>query len=157
MSKRYLLLLTFLIILIIAIAAIYFISHSKPTTSTDITSSAIVNVEFPKTEEDYPADWPEELKFPPEIILVDSKTGFSADGNKKGWMAKFRFHGNPQNAERIIANQFKELDWTISEKHEFDSGGYLLLIEKEDGDGIITIEKDPNENTQSIILATYFP
>jgi hypothetical protein len=115
------------------------------------------NVDFPSEQTQYPADWPDELKFPNEFVLVDSSSGKLPENTVQGWAAKFRYKGKPSEAEKVMSPFLKERGWTIVESHRLDSGGYSLLIQLEQGSGIIIIDDDPNTMSESLIIATIFP
>lgn len=117
----------------------------------------LAKVEFPNEQIQYPSDWPEELKFPSEFTLVDSSSGTLPEGIAQGWAAKFRYQGKPFEAEKAISLFLVGKRWSVVEKNEFDSGGYSLLIQRGNGNGIIVVDDDPNSSSRSVIIVTIFP
>jgi len=116
------------------------------------------NVTFPSEKIQYPSDWPNELKFPKDFMLVDSTSGLLPGASTKGFSAKLRYKGIPFEAEKIISSFFKDNKWSIVETDKLDSGGFSLLIQHNNkGNGIIVIDADPNNSLQTIIIATIFP
>jgi hypothetical protein len=144
------------IIVLMAFVGYYlYLNYYLPKTAT--LPPPLANVDFPTEQVQYPADWPDELKFPEDLVLTDSSSGTLPDSAAMGWSAKLRFQGKPLEAEKIISAYFKDKGWTIVESTELDSGGFSLIIQREQGNGIIVIDTDPNNSSQTIIIATVFP
>jgi hypothetical protein len=133
-----------------------FVPKDPPTTDNQITS-AITNIEFPLESVEYPQNWPEDLKLPDGIILVDSKSGLAPEGDRQGWLGKFRFTGDPSEAERLISIHFSESGWKTRRIGEFASGGFVLLLEKDQSDGLVVVDIDPEDPSQVIIAVSCFP
>jgi hypothetical protein len=145
---------------LILIAFIILIVIKLPQKSTSINlalSSAIVNLEFPTSKIPYPSDWPEDIQFPEDLILVEANSGTATDGERQGWSGKFRCSCTPNEAEKIIMDDLKGKDWSQVENMRLEAGGVVFIVEKEPGEGIIIIDYDPDDDKQSIILATFFP
>jgi hypothetical protein len=117
----------------------------------------LASVEFPSEQTQYPVDWPDELKFPSGFMLVDSSSGTLPESTAQGWAAKFRYQGKPSEATKLISSFMEEKRWTIVENNKLDSGGFSLLIQREQGNGIIVIDSDPSDAAQTLIIATIFP
>lgn len=135
----------------------YYLYTHRAVSSIQPLHPPLANVNFPTDQIPYPVDWPEELKFPDEFVLVDSSSGTLPKGIIQGWAAKFRYKGNPSDVDIAISSFLIEKGWSIIEKSKLDSGGYSILIMMENGTGIIAIDKDPNKTSQSLIIVTIFP
>jgi hypothetical protein len=117
------------------------------------------NVEFPTEKINYPRDWPVELRYPDEFMLVETSSGSSELGGPKGWAAKLRIEADPQSSADLLASFFTTQGWEINEREELDSGGVLILIERNSGanQGIIVIDPDQTNPSYTNILASVFP
>jgi hypothetical protein len=154
MAKRFVFILTILGIIILGVYILY-LNYYLPTKYT--LPSPLENVEFPTEQEQYPADWLEEFKFPSDFILVDSSSGALPESTVQGWAAKFRYQGTPSEATKAISSYLEKKGWTIVESNELDSSGFSFLIQREKGNGIIIIDTDPNNASQTLVIATIFP
>jgi hypothetical protein len=130
-------------------------NYNRP--SQNSLPSPLEVIEFPAEPTQYPVDWPDDLKFPEEFVLVDSTTGQMPESTTTGWSAKLRYQGKPSDAVELASAFFKEKGWTILQKIQMDSGGFTLILQREQGSGIIVIETDPNNNSETLIVATLFP
>jgi hypothetical protein len=153
MSKK---LIIFAVLLGIVILIGYYVYTNYYLPSTVTLPPPLENVDFPSEPVPYPADWLDELKFPNEFTLVDSSSGTLPEATTQGWAAKFRYQGKPSEATKSISSFMKEKGWTVAE-NKLDSGGNLLLIQREQGSGIIVIDFDPNDASKSLVVATIFP
>jgi hypothetical protein len=118
----------------------------------------LANVEFPTQIAEYPTDWPVELRFPEEFTLADTSSGKLPEQDSVGWSAKLRYHGDPKSAADALSAFLIEQGWQIGQRTDLDSGGVLVLIEKDGGgSGIIVIDSDISDLTYSNIVATVFP
>lgn len=115
------------------------------------------NVEFPSEPTQYPEDWPDDLKFPEDFVLVDSTSGTLPESTTEGWSAKLRYQGKPSDAVELASAFFEEKGWTIFQKTRLDSGGFSLILQREQGSGIVVIDSDPNDASATLIIATLFP
>ncbi len=157
MSKK---LVVSAVILVIAILLGYFgyyIYTNYYLPSTVPLPPPLTNVDFPSEPMPYPTNWLDELKFPSEFTLVDSSSGTLPENVTQGWAAKFRYQGKPSDAAKIISSFLEEKGWTIVENKKLDSGGFSLLIQREQGNGIIVIDTDSSDASQTLIIATIFP
>lgn len=154
MAKRFVIILTILGIIILG-AYILYSNYYLPTKYT--LPSPLENVEFPTEQEQYPVDWFEELKFPSDFILVDSSSGTLPESTTQGWAAKFRYQGTPSDARESSMSFLEEKGWSIIENNKLDSGGYLLLVQREQRSGILIMDTDPNNSALTLIVATMFP
>lgn len=111
-------------------------------------------VPFPSPTIAYPADWPSELRFPESFVLVEATSGTLPDGSTKGWSAKLRFKGSPNQAVEALTLFLGNGGWQIRQL-PLDSGGSLLLVQRQgkSGNGTVIIDPDPSDSTSSRILA----
>lgn len=145
-------------------------SENQPTTTpplgetpTDIllptSSPPLAGVEFPLGTVEYPEDWPIELRYPEEFNLVETSSGSLDPGAPKGWAAKLRFEGDVKRAADLLSSFFTENGWQVSERTDLDSGGILIMIERNAGanQGILVIDLDLTDPAYTNVLATVFP
>lgn len=125
--------------------------------SKTVLPSPLQNVSFPFTETQYTADWPDDLKFPNDFLLVDSSSGTLPEGTAIGWAAKFRYYGSPMEASQAIVLFLSEHEWTVVEDVKLDAEGISLLVQRQDGSGVIVLGTDPNDPSQTLIVASLFP
>lgn len=157
MSRR----LTFTILILgVGILAVYvgnnlYRNYNRP--SQPSLPNPLENVEFPSEPTQYPADWPDELKFPEDFTLLDSTSGILPESTTTGWSAKLKYQGKPSDAVKLASAFLEEKGWTIFQKTQLDSGGFSLILEREQGGGIVIIDADPNDVSASLIIATLFP
>ncbi|MBP6569352.1 MAG: hypothetical protein KA270_19405 [Saprospiraceae bacterium] len=119
-------------------------------------SPPLENVDFPSEQIVYPPDWPDEIRFPKEFVLVDYSSGLLPDNSKEGWSTKLRFYGNPSDAVKEASSYMEDKGWIVLQNDKLDSGGYLLLLQNEQGTGAIVIDPDPGNPSQTIIITTIF-
>lgn len=146
---------TFILILLACLGC--YLSYKQYLSVTPTLSPPLANVEFLSEQEQYPADWPDEFKFPKEFVLVDSSSGVLPESAAMGWSAKLRYSGQPSDAVKAITAFFDNKGWTIVESNQLDTGGFSLLIQRAQGSGIVVIDGDPNNSSQTLIIATLFP
>lgn len=127
------------------------ISDTLPTQPPPLASGY-----FPKETISYPAGWPASLRFPPEFRLLEANIGSVTANSPVGYAAKLRFDGQPKQAEEKLTTFFTSQDWQIYQKTALDSGGFLLIILKNNKaqQGILEIDNDPDNPGQSILIAT---
>lgn len=156
-SNKSLLLLSILgIVIFLGYLGYYlYINYYLPSTIT--LPPPLANVEFPSEQTRYPADWPKDLKFPDEFKPVDFSSGLLPENSTKGWSAKFKYQGEASEVTKIISGFFENKGWTIIEHNELDSGGSALLIQREQGSGVIVIDTDATNSSQTLIIVTLFP
>lgn len=146
-----------IIILGIVIFIAYFLYTNYYLPSTATLPPPLENVDFPSEPVPYPTDWLDELKFPNEFTLVDSSTGTFPEATTQGWAAKLRYQGKPSDATKLISSFMKDKGWIIVEHNKLDSGGVLLVVQREQGNGIITVDVDPINVSQSLVMFVIFP
>lgn len=144
-----------LFISILYLSNYYYAHYYLPSKFT--VPQPLGNVEFSQGQAQYPAGWPDELKFPLAFTLVDSSTGTLSEETTMGWSVKLKFQGKPSDADMAISEFFRDNGWTIVESDQMDSSGYSLLIQRGQGNGIIVLNTDPNNPLQTLIIATIFP
>jgi hypothetical protein len=122
-------------------------------------SPPLEGVEFPSERINYPSDWPVELRYPGEFMLVETSSGSSELGGPKGWAAKLRIEADLHSAADLLASFFTAQGWQIHDREELDSGGVLILLEKKNGanQGILVFDSDLTDPSYTNILATVFP
>jgi hypothetical protein len=157
MSKKIFVILIILIIVVLGAYFGYYYYKNYYLPSTIRLPPPLANIEFPLVQVQYPPDWPNELKLPQDFILTDFASGILPEASTKGWSAKYRYQGKPAEANRIISAYFESKGWIIIENYKLDSGGFSLLIQRNQGDGIIVIDTDPNNSLQTLIITTLFP
>ena len=121
-----------------------------------IDPSSLAIVEFPYEAAQYPDDWPADLTFPSKFTLVDSSSGALPVGSKNGWSMKLRYVASPSDAEAAATIFLQSSGWQIVKKEPLDSIGYSILIQGDQGSGIVIIDTDPEDSSSSLILATFF-
>jgi hypothetical protein len=146
-----------LILAILTISLGYFFYTKYYLASQYKLPPPLANVEFPSNPKNYPSDWPADLRFPNDFVLVDSSSGKLPEGMATGWALKLRYEGKPADATNAITSFLKDQRWTIVERNKLDSGGFSLLIQREQGNGIVVIDVDPKNALHSLIIATIFP
>jgi hypothetical protein len=140
----------------VALGAYYFYNNYSHRASATV-SSPLQTTNFSSEPMPYPSGWLDDLRLPEAFTLVDSASGTFPESMVQGWAAKFRFKGNPSDAVKLLSPFLEEKGWKISESHELEAGGFVLLIQKENGNGIFTIDRDQNDKSQTLIAATIFP
>jgi hypothetical protein len=146
------------IVFLIIITGVYiYFTRFYRERATPSLPSPLTAVPFPSEPIQYPADWPGDLKFPKEFVLVDSASGTLPESTAKGWSAKLRFQGKPSEAVTAISGFFEEKGWTIVENDRLDSGGFLLLLRHEQGEGIVIVDTEPSNSSHTLLIATLFP
>jgi hypothetical protein len=144
------------------------ITPATPTRQPDPTSTEIPlptmsppleGVVFPGEKVFYPGDWPGELRFPDDFVLVEASSGNFELGGPKGWAAKLRIEADPHSAADLLASFFMAQGWEINDREELDSGGVLILLERMNGanQGILVVDPDLTDPSYTNILATVFP
>ena len=121
-----------------------------------IDPASLASVEFPSEAAQYPQDWPAELTFPTDFILVDSSSGSLPEGSKKGWSMKLRYAASSSDTEAAVTSFLQGNGWQIVQNEPLDSIGYSILIQRGKSSGIVIIDIDPVESSNSIILSTIF-
>jgi ribosomal protein L40E len=118
----------------------------------------LAGVEFPTQAVDYPSDWPADLRYPESFMLVDTSSG-TLEGGAAGWGGKLRYGGEPQSAADELSSFFAAQGWQVAERAELDSGGVLLLVQRDDGSGSGVIVLDPDVDSPGTTrgLITVFP
>jgi hypothetical protein len=156
MSKKLTIFLVILGVLILIAFFGYYIYMNYYLPSIYHIPPKLANVDFPTEEKQYPTDWPNELKFPDDFLLVDFTSGTMPENSITGWSIKLRYQGKPSSAVEMLSTFFEDSSWTIVENDELDFGGFLLLIQREQGNGVIVIEIDPDNSLQTLVIATIF-
>lgn len=146
-----------IISLLVLISATVYFTKFYHVNDAPTLPAPLAAVSFPSEPIQYPTDWPNDLKFPKEFVLVDSASGTLPESTAKGWSAKLRFQGKPSGAVTAISGFFEEKGWTIVENDRLDSGGFLLLLRHGQGDGIVIVDTDPSNSSHTLIIATLFP
>jgi hypothetical protein len=92
-------------------------------------------------------------------MLVETSSGSSELGGPKGWAAKLRTQEEPANAADLLSSFLADQGWEISHREELESGGLLILIERNSGanQGIIVIDPDQTNPSYTNILSSVFP
>jgi ribosomal protein L40E len=118
----------------------------------------LAGVEFPVQAVDYPPDWPPDLRYPESFTLVETSSG-TLEGGAEAWGAKLRYLGQPPGAADEISSFFAAQGWQVAERAELDSGGVLLLVQRNDGNGSGVIVLDPDLDNPGTTkgLITVFP
>lgn len=125
--------------------------------SEDQGSSVTANIDFSSEKIDYPTDWPESLILPDEIMLVEYASGSALENKTQGWSGKFRFEGTLSSLENILRNHFESEGWKIEKIGDGSSNGFVLLLQKDEGDGLIVVDTDPENTKQKIVAISFFP
>jgi len=124
--------------------------------SLGVDPSSLAFVEFPSEAAQYPEDWPKDLTFPSDFTLVDFSSGKLPEGSKNGWSIKLRYAASPSDAEVAATSFLQSSGWQIVQNEPLDSIGYSIIIQRDQGSGIVIIDTDPEDSSSSLILATYF-
>lgn len=129
-------------------------THLRPTT----TSSSDNLIPFQSIP--YPLNWPSELFFPDEFILLDGSFSQTSENNSIVYSADFLFNGDAKNAADLIETYFINNSWSTVERSDYDSFYAVLTFSRnnEDGEAIIFIGPAvENENSISAISTTIIP
>ena len=148
-----------IVIGILAFVLIRFVFNSNQEEyihPSGIDPSSLASVEFPSEESQYSQDWPADLTFPSDFILVDYSSGILPEGSKNGWSMKLRYDASPSQAEAAAISFLEDKGWQIVQNEPLDSIGYSILIQRGKSSGIVIIDIDPVESSNSIILSTIF-
>jgi hypothetical protein len=157
MSKKYTTTLALVGVVILLAFVGYFVYTNYYLPSRIKLPPPLRNVDFPSEQIQYPANWPDDLKFPEEFALVDSATGELPETTSTGWSVKLRFKGQPSDAVEKTSDFFEEKGWAIIQKSQLDSGGFSIILEQDQGSGIVIIDSDLDDPTTTLIIATIFP
>jgi hypothetical protein len=122
-------------------------------------SPPLASVEFPLEEIEYPYGWPAELQYPNEFALVGASSGSLDPDSPEGWAAKLRFRGGASSACDLLTSFFISKGWQINERTGLDSGGILVMVERNAGanEGILIIDPDPTDPANQNVLVLVFP
>ena len=118
----------------------------------------LANVKFPTQQIDYPTDWPESLRYPAEFKPVEISSATLVEGGAKSWAAKLRFLGGPSDAADALSTFFTSGGWKVAERIELESGGFTLLISRDDTQtgGIVVVDAEPATPGSTRVLSTVF-
>lgn len=116
------------------------------------------NIPFPNKEIAYPENWPIDLVFPTEFKLLETTTGKLSSQSPQGWAAKLLFSGSPIIAADTLSTFLQEKGWRIVSRENLESGGAILLVDKEDAasTGILVIDLDNGSSNKTRVVATIF-
>ncbi len=118
----------------------------------------LANVPFSEKVIDYPTDWPSDLKYPNDFQLVGATSGHILSDSPTGYSTKLIFKGTPGEAADNLIDFFTAAGWKINQRSDLDTGGVLLMVQITSGhEGIIVIDKDPQNPSGSRIEATVNP
>lgn len=144
-----------------------FISESKRFSSTEAVSTDLIlstmapplqNVEFPEQIVEYPPEWPVELRYPEQFSPVELSSGTLPDGEKTGWVAKLRYQGDRKLAINLAMSFLAANGWQVVEYTDLDSGGILVLMERDPrGTGIVIVDEEVGTLGIAKIIAAIFP
>jgi hypothetical protein len=157
MSKKIVALAVILAALLLSVYIGYYFYINGYFPPTFTLPSPLESVEFPSEPAEYQEDWPDDLIYPTDFVLVDSSSGTLPEDSTKGWSAKLRFQGKSLEALTAITAFFEGKGWTIIDKSSLASGGFTLILQREQGNGIVVIDIDPQHSSQTLIIATLFP
>jgi len=127
-------------------------------TSTPVPSlpSPLKGVEFSAQPTDYPGGWPEEVRYPREFAVLEVSSG-ALDG-RQGWGSKLMFKGTPEKASNLLSDFFVAKGWRIAQRTQLDSGGVVVVVDKnEGGSGIWVADTSTEDSTCTNIVVTVFP
>jgi len=121
-------------------------------------SSPLANVEFPTQEIQYPSDWPADLLYPDQFIVVDTSSGTFSETDKTEWAAKLRFAGDINTAADLLSSFFVNEGWQVIERSNLDGGGLLIIIQKNStSNGIVIFDRDSHDAQYTSVVTTIFP
>ena len=113
--------------------------------------------DFPSEKTQYPADWPNDFKFPEDFVLVGTASGSLPGDTSTGWSARFNYQGSAEDTAKAASEFLESKGWTITDNLPANSDNVTLIVEQDNSSGIIAISKDPNNPSQTLITATFFP
>ncbi len=117
----------------------------------------LANADFPTQAVTYPAEWPVEARYPGQFTPVGLASGQLPGSSSTGWSAKLRYAGRPQSAADELAAFFTAQGWQIMERTDLEAGGVVLLIQNDNRkSGVVIVDLDTGDRSQSVILATVF-
>ena len=143
--------------LLIAVGLYFYFARSYQATRVRTLPSPLKDVEFPAERASYPADWPSDLIWPKEFKLVDSASGTLPGSTSKGWSAKFRYSGELSGAVKAVSGFLEGDRWTVVQTSRLDSGAWSVLLERSQGSAIVVMDSDPDDASQTLVIATFLP
>jgi hypothetical protein len=144
-------------LVVLTLFLVNFFSRIFSPPSENQASSVISNIKFHTENIDYPQEWPNDLILPDLINLVDYASGLATENDKQGWNGKFRFEGSFSQAEKMIKRHFMDLGWDIEKIEDSSLSEFVLLLSKDNGDGLVVLDIDPKDSNQIIIAISLFP
>lgn len=113
----------------------------------------LARANFPKQAISYPQDWPTELRFPQEFVVVNTASGPSADGAVQIWTLKLRFAGNADAATEAMLTFLASRGWN-AQQSVLSSGTHVVTIERNNGanGGGFEADTDPDDPASARIL-----
>jgi hypothetical protein len=117
----------------------------------------LAEVEFPTEPIEYPAGWPEDLRYPEEFDLVDASSGSLPGSSALGWGAKLRYEGDLEAAASALSSFYEDNGWEVAEQSFLDTGGVVMVITREAGSGILVMDADGDDPAYTNVVAVVFP
>lgn len=136
------------------------VNAPPPTAEEEILPTLVPplqEVEFSTQSIAYPADWPQELRFPADFALVGAETGSMPESTATGWAVKLRYVGNTSSAMEGLVQFLGQAGWSIAEQAALDGGGWVLVLQRDAGSAIAVIDADPANQDVSRLLITLYP
>lgn len=128
-----------------------------PTPTLNAKLSPPINGEyFPTQQVPYPPDWPNDLRYPDEFILVETVVSPTfADGTRM-WDAKLRYKGDLKTADRLLSQFLTAKGWQIIDHIESLKRGITVMIERNNqlNSGGLLLNSDTEHPDDVIILVT---
>jgi hypothetical protein len=134
-----------------------FTRASQISNSQSSIPNPLATISFPDEAVQYPADWPEELKYPKDFILVDTASGSYSEDTPVAYSAQLRYRGTPSQALAAMVAFLQENGWSVLDSTTSNSGNASLIVERAQGSGLIGFNIDSNDSNQTLITATIFP
>ncbi len=114
------------------------------------------SIEIPDDKISYPEDWPEDLIFPKDFVLLDTSSGLSTESSRQVWTATFKFKGEIKVAGEKILQHFSENGWTESVPNQESNVDIVCFLKKDNSEGLIVLEKDETKNGLTYIMINFF-
>jgi hypothetical protein len=129
-------------------------------TSFPAAPSAASDQNFPTQQIDYPLDWPSDLRYPEQFILVETMINPHADGTRD-WTAKLRYQGDIKTAANILSSFFSTRGFAIAyraDRIDYRNTAQAIVIFFDEGDrkntGSLLLDSDTKSSEYTNILAS---
>ena len=118
----------------------------------DRTEALLSDVDFQSTPIPYPQDWPADIQYPSEIVLIEALSG-SIENSPKIWSSKFISENGLEETAVILSEYFTSSGWDV-ERLVNDPKGIILSVERNNKESTGSVVLGPEDNSHTKILST---